>query len=60
MDISDAECIPIFDRDDIDRVLGTVKQRFDKIKSELYISGNDCKFVVESLSAQILVQCGAS
>lgn len=53
METQDFEQVLILDRNEIGRVLGTVKQRLSRAKRAVYISGNDCKFVVESLSAEI-------
>ncbi|MBX2977563.1 MAG: hypothetical protein KF721_15665 [Ignavibacteriaceae bacterium] len=45
--------IKFLDRSEIDKYLGTVHQRLDRTQSYIYISGNDGKFVVESMSAQL-------
>jgi hypothetical protein len=39
--------------DEVDQAIGTVRERLNHVKQELRVSGNDCKFVVESLSAEI-------
>ncbi|MBU6391723.1 MAG: hypothetical protein KGJ87_03625 [Planctomycetota bacterium] len=41
------------DRDAVDRKLGSFQRRMEKAESLVCISGNDCKFVVESSSAAI-------
>ncbi|MCB1824751.1 MAG: hypothetical protein KDJ54_09350 [Candidatus Competibacteraceae bacterium] len=45
--------IRFLDRNEIDRELGTLQQRFEKAKTSVFISGNDLKFVAESSSSLI-------
>ena len=41
------------DRGQVDSRLGTLEERLAKVKSSVWISGNDCKFVVEASSAAL-------
>lgn len=43
----------LIDREAVDRKLGSFQRRLEKAESLVCISGNDCKFVVESSSAAI-------
>lgn len=45
--------IRFLDRSQVDRELGTLQQRFEKVTSTVWISGNDCKYVAESASGLI-------
>jgi hypothetical protein len=45
--------IRILDRNQVDRALGTVQERLRKANQDVWMSGNDCKFVAESLSGEI-------
>jgi hypothetical protein len=45
--------IPIVDRSEVDRLIDTVEHRLLKAKRDVWISGNDCKFVAESQSGFI-------
>lgn len=42
--------VPIIVRDQIVESLGTIQQNLENAKAEVFISGNDCKFVAESAS----------
>lgn len=45
--------ILFLDRNQVDKEIGTVSERFDNAKECVYISGNDCAFVAVSESARI-------
>jgi hypothetical protein len=45
--------VPIIVRDQVGQLVGTVQQCLKNAKNEVRISGNDCKFVVESSSPWI-------
>jgi hypothetical protein len=40
-------------RDEVDSVVGSVRQRLGQANEEVWISGNDCKFVVEAESQSV-------
>jgi hypothetical protein len=50
---SDGTDMQLLDRDSIDRAFGTASKRLAAAEEEVRVSGNDCKFIVESRLADL-------